>query len=45
MTNLLFDDSGYGEVSDKIPRKIKYDDGDRSEFLQNFLEVLYQSIQ
>ncbi|CAM0952362.1 unnamed protein product [Alopecurus aequalis] len=42
---VMIHENGYGEVSDKLPRKIKYDDGDRSEFLQNFLEVLYQSIQ
>ena len=44
MKNLLFDDSGKGEAS-KIPGKIECDDDYRSEFLQNYLEVLYQSIQ
>jgi beta-glucosidase len=44
MENLLFHDSGYGDIP-KIPSKIEYDDDYRSEFLQNYLEVLYLSIR
>jgi beta-glucosidase len=44
MEYLLFDNSGYGDIP-KTPSKIEYDDEDRSEFLQNYLEVLYLSVQ
>ncbi|CAM0952361.1 unnamed protein product [Alopecurus aequalis] len=42
---VMIHENGYGEESEKIPRKIEYDDDYRSEFLQNYMEVLYQSIQ
>jgi beta-glucosidase len=41
--SLLYD-SGYAEFP-TTPSKIEYDDGYRTEFLQSYLEVLYQSIQ
>ncbi|CAM0952368.1 unnamed protein product [Alopecurus aequalis] len=37
-------ENGYGDVP-KTPSKIEYDDSYRSEFLQNYLEVVYLSIQ
>ncbi|KAM0854298.1 hypothetical protein ACQ4PT_050523 [Festuca glaucescens] len=36
--------AGYGDIP-QTPSKIEYDDDDRSEFLQNYLEVVYLSIQ
>uniref|UniRef100_A0ACD6AN91 Uncharacterized protein n=1 Tax=Avena sativa TaxID=4498 RepID=A0ACD6AN91_AVESA len=41
---LMIHENGLGDTSE-ISRKIQYDDDDRSKFLQDYLEALYQSIQ
>ncbi|XP_051188791.1 beta-glucosidase 32 isoform X3 [Lolium perenne] len=41
---VMIHENGYGDIP-KIPSKIGYDDDYRSEFLQNYLEVLYLSIR
>ncbi|KAM0838762.1 hypothetical protein ACQ4PT_060749 [Festuca glaucescens] len=41
---VMIHENGYGDIP-KIPSKIEYDDDYRSEFLQNYLEVLYLSIR
>nr|XP_051184157.1 beta-glucosidase 32-like [Lolium perenne] len=41
---VMIHENGYGDIP-QTPSKIEYDDDDRSEFLQNYLEVLYLSVQ
>ncbi|KAM0854297.1 hypothetical protein ACQ4PT_050523 [Festuca glaucescens] len=41
---VMIHENGYGDIP-QTPSKIEYDDDDRSEFLQNYLEVVYLSIQ
>ena len=42
---LLHGGSGIGDAPDGTAGAIEYDDEFRSEFLQSYLEVLYQSIR
>lgn len=41
---VMIHENGFSDSSE-LPRKIEYDDDDRSEYLQNYLEVLYLSIR
>ncbi|KAM3258829.1 hypothetical protein ACQJBY_050547 [Aegilops geniculata] len=41
---VMIHENGYSDASE-LPRKVEYDDDNRSEFLQDYLEVLYQSIR
>uniref|UniRef100_A0A453LAB0 4-hydroxy-7-methoxy-3-oxo-3,4-dihydro-2H-1,4-benzoxazin-2-yl glucosidebeta-D-glucosidase n=1 Tax=Aegilops tauschii subsp. strangulata TaxID=200361 RepID=A0A453LAB0_AEGTS len=41
---VMIHENGYADASE-LPRKVEYEDDDRSEFLQDYLEVLYLSIR
>uniref|UniRef100_A0ACD5XZZ1 Uncharacterized protein n=1 Tax=Avena sativa TaxID=4498 RepID=A0ACD5XZZ1_AVESA len=41
---IMIHENGFSDTSE-VPGKIEYDDDDRSEFLQDYIEVLYLSMQ
>ncbi|KAF7059845.1 hypothetical protein CFC21_066698 [Triticum aestivum] len=41
---VMIHENGYADASE-LPRKVEYEDDSRSEFLQDYLEVLYLSIR